>query len=58
MCLFCAQVALEKLKPSEFWSLYKEVSLDEEHLDHLLEVIKETSIDYQLQIANERAKTR
>jgi hypothetical protein len=50
MCLLCIEVAKEAVRPKDFWRNYREVS--EEHMPELIKTVSNTSIDYQLELAN------
>lgn len=55
MCILCSEVSKENLKPKEFWSFYKEISIanDSVHLKELLENLLKTSDEYQTELAKQ-----
>lgn len=50
MCLLCIEVAKENVRPKDFWRNFREVP--EDHMKELIEKVSNTSIDYQLELAN------
>ena len=58
VCLFCIQVAKEKVTPEQFWSLYREVNEDDQHFIELMLSASGTSEEYQTKLANANAETR
>ena len=49
MCLICAEVMKENIKPKDFWRNLREVS--KEHFDEVIDVVTKTSYEYQTELA-------
>jgi hypothetical protein len=50
----CVEIAKENMKPKDFWRNYREVP--EDHMDEVIEAVSNTSVEYQLELADNRSE--